>query len=191
MESFGRSPLAFLRKTLLILISLLVHTPTTRISCVETDLTLYRVYVSERRTGLLQTDPCGLQLFHLLSHTDGSGGASLLVDGFYVAATLKAHHPELYTLLSTIPIPAHAAGDEETIYQASPKSGYPVLNHDPVTKELYQVRWNNDDRSVMDHLGPDIVEKWYGKSGSGLLTPCVLTGALAVGMKRSGLGTGY
>jgi trimethyllysine dioxygenase len=74
---------------------------------------------------------------------------------------LKAHHPESYSLLSNIPVPAHAAGDDEAIYQASPKSGYPVLNHDPVTKELYQVRWNNDDRSVMDHLDPEIVEKWY------------------------------
>ena len=117
--------------------------------------------MSERRIGSLQTDPCGLQLFHLLSHTDGSGGTTLLIDEFYVATSLKAHHPELHALLSTIPIPAHAAGGEETIYQASPKSGYPVLSHDRVTKELSQVRWNNDDRSVMDRLYPEIVEKWY------------------------------
>lgn len=107
------------------------------------------------------TDPCGLQLFHLLSHTGGEGGTTLLVDGFYVAATLRDLHPELYSLLSTIPIPAHAAEDNVGIYQATPKSGYPVLSHDPVTKELYQVRWNNDDRSVMDHLDPGLVEKWY------------------------------
>jgi trimethyllysine dioxygenase len=111
-------------------------------------------------SGYIQTDPSGLQLFHILSHTGGSGGATLLVDGFYVAETLKARHPDLYPLLSNITIPAHAAGDEGTLYQASPKSGYPVLNHDPVTKELHQVRWNNDDRSVMDHLDPEVVEKW-------------------------------
>jgi len=112
----------------------------------------------------LQTDPSGLQLFHLLSHTDGSGGATLLVDGFYVASILKDLHPELYSLLATIPIPAHAAGDETTIYQPSPKSGYPALNHDPVTRELYQVRWNNDDRSVMDRMDPKIVDEWCGGS---------------------------
>jgi len=110
----------------------------------------------------IQTDPSGLQLFHLLSHTDGLGGATLLVDGFYVASILKDLHPELYSILSTIPIPAHAAGDETAIYQPSPKSGYPVLNHDPATRELYQVRWNNDDRSVMDRLDPKIVEEWSG-----------------------------
>lgn len=29
------------------------------------------------------------------------------------------------------------------------------------SKELVQVRWNNDDRSVMSHLEPGVVEKWY------------------------------
>ena len=109
---------------------------------------------------MFQTDPSGLQLLHVLSHTGGAGGKSLLVDGFYVASTLRERHPELYTLLSTVPIPAHAAGDEGAIYQASPKFGYPTLGHDPMTKELYQVRWNNNDRSVMDHLDPEIVERW-------------------------------
>jgi len=79
---------------------------------------------------------------------------------------LKDLHPGLYSLLSTVPIPAHAAGDETAIYQASPKSGYPVLNHDPATGELYQVRWNNDDRSVMDRLDPKVVEEWCGGDDS-------------------------
>ncbi|KAH0832977.1 hypothetical protein J3R83DRAFT_11955 [Lanmaoa asiatica] len=47
------------------------------------------------------TDPCGLQLFHLLSHTEGSGGATLLVDGFYVASLLKELHPERIRALIT------------------------------------------------------------------------------------------
>ncbi|KAF9000634.1 hypothetical protein BDQ17DRAFT_1359265 [Cyathus striatus] len=91
---------------------------------------------------------CGLQLFHLLSHTDGSGGATLLVDGFYVASILNELNPEAYELLSKIPIPAHAAGELSALYRPSPPSGYPV-------------RWNNDDRSVMNHLDGDVVEKWY------------------------------
>jgi len=70
-------------------------------------------------------------------------------------------HPEAYHLLSHIPVPAHAAGEESALYTPSPQSGYPVLGHDPVTGELMQVRWNNDDRSVMNHLQPDLVEKWY------------------------------
>ncbi|KAF9484366.1 Trimethyllysine dioxygenase [Pholiota conissans] len=107
------------------------------------------------------TDPCGLQLFHLLSHTDGTGGATLLVDGFYAASIMKELHPEAYELLSKVPVPAHAAGELTSLYRPSPSSGYPTLGHDPITGEITQVRWNNDDRSVMNHLAPELVEKWY------------------------------
>ncbi|EAU85593.1 mitochondrial protein [Coprinopsis cinerea okayama7 len=107
------------------------------------------------------TDPCGLQLFHLLSHTEGTGGSTLLVDGFYVASILKELNPSAYRLLSTIPVPAHAAGEPDCLYRPSPFVGYPTLGHDPWTKELVQVRWNNDDRSVMSHLEPSLVEEWY------------------------------
>lgn len=107
------------------------------------------------------TDPAGLQLFHLLSHTGGTGGATLLVDGFYVASILKELYPEYYSILSRVPVPAHAAGEASSIYRPSPPSGYPILGLDPHTNELVQVRWNNDDRSVMNYLEPDLVEKWY------------------------------
>ncbi|KAK7032882.1 hypothetical protein R3P38DRAFT_2919481 [Favolaschia claudopus] len=107
------------------------------------------------------TDPCGLQLFHLLSHTEGSGGSTLLVDGFYVASILKELHPDAYNVLARTPVPAHAAGETSALYQPFPSSGYPVLSHDPVTGELIQVRWNNDDRSVMNNLNSHQVEEWY------------------------------
>ncbi|KAF7312126.1 hypothetical protein MIND_00225000 [Mycena indigotica] len=107
------------------------------------------------------TDPCGLQLFHLLSHTEGSGGSTLLVDGFYVASILKELHPDAYNVLSSTPVPAHAAGELSALYRPSPPGGYPVLSHDPVTGDLSQVRWNNDDRSVMNHLSPQQLEDWY------------------------------
>ncbi|KAF9020975.1 Trimethyllysine dioxygenase [Hymenopellis radicata] len=107
------------------------------------------------------TDPCGLQLFHLLQHTEGTGGATLLVDGFYVASILKELYPDAYSLLSRVPVPAHAAGEDTSLYRAAPFSGYPVLTHDSFTNELTQVRWNNDDRSVMSHLDPLLVEDWY------------------------------
>lgn len=109
---------------------------------------------------VFQTDPCGLQLFHLLEHTGGTGGATLLVDGFYAASILRELDPEAYCLLSEIPIPAHAAGEPTSFYRPTPASGYPVLGHDNLTRDLTQVRWNNDDRSVMSHLQAGSVEKW-------------------------------
>ena len=94
------------------------------------------------------TDPVGLQMFHILSHTDGSGGESLLVDGFYAAEVLRKEDPGAYRLLSETLIPAHASGNEGISIQPSAPS--PVLKHHPVTKQLMQVRWNNDDRATMD-----------------------------------------
>jgi trimethyllysine dioxygenase len=109
-----------------------------------------------------------LQLFHLLSHTNGTGGSTLLVDGFYVASLLSTLEPEVYALLSQVPVPAHSAGASSEslpslsyLYQPKPKLGYPILNHDKTTGELTQVRYNNDDRSVMRHLEPSLVEPWY------------------------------
>ena len=104
------------------------------------------------------TDPCGLQMFHLLSHTDGEGGASLLVDGFKAAATLKLEAPDAYEILSTSAVPAHASGNEGISIQ--PVRVFPVLNHDPETGRLIQVRWNNDDRGTLRGDQAKIGE-WY------------------------------
>ncbi|KAH8100127.1 mitochondrial protein [Cristinia sonorae] len=105
------------------------------------------------------TDPCGLQLFHLLSHTDGSGGSTLLVDGFYVASLLKELHPTAYEILTRVGIPSHAAGEVDSIYTPTPQGTYPILRE--INGEVIQVRWNNDDRSVMNNLAPAELEEWY------------------------------
>ncbi|KAI0749862.1 mitochondrial protein [Daedaleopsis nitida] len=104
------------------------------------------------------TDPCGLQLFHLLEHTGGTGGATLLVDGFYVASILKELHPDAYELLSTISVPTHAAGEAGALFTPNTRNT-PILKHE--AGSLVQVRWNNDDRSVLRDLQPDQVEPWY------------------------------
>jgi trimethyllysine dioxygenase len=100
-----------------------------------------------------QTDPCGVQLFHLLEHTGGTGGVSLLVDGFYVASILRDLHPDTYRLLSTVPIPSHAAGESGILYRAA----HTPLEHEHEQvddgngngRSLRAVRWNNDDRSAL------------------------------------------
>ncbi|KAI9815346.1 MAG: hypothetical protein M1827_002827 [Pycnora praestabilis] len=106
------------------------------------------------------TDPCGLQLFHLLSHTDGAGGASLLVDGFAAAAALRKQDPQAYVTLSKPLVPTHASGNEGmNIRPARPSA---VFTHEFGTKKLLQVRWNNDDRDVMDRWeGINAMDKWY------------------------------
>ncbi|KAL6704334.1 hypothetical protein ACN47E_008290 [Coniothyrium glycines] len=104
------------------------------------------------------SDPAGLQAFHLLSHTDGSGGASLLVDGFHVARELHRTDPAAYNILATVNVHAHASGNEGISIQ--PYRSFPVLEHDTATGDLLRVRWNSSDRAAIE-LPIEDTEKWY------------------------------
>ncbi|KAG8712986.1 hypothetical protein FRC08_013828 [Ceratobasidium sp. 394] len=103
------------------------------------------------------SDPCGLQLFHLLSH-EGTGGHTLLVDGFYAASFMRKKYPSHYNLLTQVKINAHAAGDADTLY--IPNEPFSILKTD-ASGRLIQVRYNNDDRSVLTHIDPVLVDDWY------------------------------
>ncbi|CAG8735017.1 9349_t:CDS:2, partial [Funneliformis mosseae] len=105
------------------------------------------------------TDPSGLQMFHLIEF-QGKGGSSLLIDGFSIARKLKMKYPEAYKVLSTIRIPTHSAGDSKVLIQPTPLA-YPILNHNPLTNELYQIRYNNDDRSTLNQLTSEEIESFY------------------------------
>lgn len=100
------------------------------------------------------TDPAGLQIFHLLSH-EGSGGESLLVDGFDAARALTKAS---YDTLARLAVPAHASGSRGQMLR--PAEG-PVLRHDSMGR-LIQVRWNNEDRGVLGQgWTSEDVEEWY------------------------------
>ncbi|KAI9746670.1 MAG: hypothetical protein M1818_000384 [Claussenomyces sp. TS43310] len=114
------------------------------------------------------TDPAGLQMFHLLSHTAGEGGQSLLVDGFKCANTLKGLHPEAYELLKTVPVQWHASGNEGIVI--TPTRKFPVFNHNIEKSaqpgyDLGQIRWNNDDRAALPLWNYQDtnhgIQKWY------------------------------
>ncbi|CAE6340966.1 unnamed protein product [Rhizoctonia solani] len=102
------------------------------------------------------SDPCGLQLFHLLSH-EGTGGQTLLVDGFYAAAKLREKYPSHYELLTEVKISAHAAGDADSLY--IPNEPFSILKKGP-NGELMGVRYNNDDRSALKYIDPVLVDDW-------------------------------
>jgi trimethyllysine dioxygenase len=98
-------------------------------------------------------------MFHLIEF-NGKGGTSLLVDGFRAARRLKMTFPEAHKILSTLRIPTHSAGDPNVLIEPTP-SAYPILNYSPLTNELYQIRYNNDDRSTLSHLSSNEVEAFY------------------------------
>ena len=104
------------------------------------------------------SDPAGLQTFHLLSHTRGEGGATLLVDGFRAADILRQESYSSFDVLTTRKIMAHASGNDGI--SITPTRHFPVLSrHEPnpnkpdwLTRKndtVMQVRWNNDDRAAL------------------------------------------
>ncbi|KAJ8663886.1 trimethyllysine dioxygenase [Lichtheimia ornata] len=104
------------------------------------------------------TEPAGMQMFHKLEF-QGKGGDSLFVDGFHIAHQLKTENPEAYRTLASTLVPTHSAGDENVLIVPTPRA-YPILNHGPDGR-LYQVRYNNDDRSTLDHLSSTQLEAFY------------------------------
>ncbi|KAK2750950.1 hypothetical protein FQN57_000025 [Myotisia sp. PD_48] len=105
------------------------------------------------------TEPAGLQMFHILHHTQGKGGETLLVDGFAAARTLLAEDPEAYKVLSEVKLSSHSSGNEDVCIR--PAHSFSVLNHLPDSPELYQVRWNNDDRAPGHGDSIETINRWY------------------------------
>ncbi|KAM3077327.1 hypothetical protein ACMFMG_006677 [Clarireedia jacksonii] len=98
------------------------------------------------------TDPAGLQMFHLLSHEDGTGGETLLVDGFGAVHNLPKKD---YDVLARYNISWHASGNDGI--NIIPSRNFPVItNSGPMFPPL-QIRWNNADRRAVE---PSIFEPW-------------------------------
>ena len=104
------------------------------------------------------TDPAGLQIFHLLSHT-GTGGTTLLVDAFYAASILSTLYPTSYSTLSRLRVPFHVSGTPGTILR--PVINQPILRHNE-NGQLVQIRWNNEDRGILgSRWRSEDVRSWY------------------------------
>ncbi|KAG7515676.1 trimethyllysine dioxygenase, mitochondrial [Solea senegalensis] len=104
-------------------------------------------------------EPCGIQVFHCLKH-EGTGGRTLLVDGFSAAEKLRQQSPENFELLTHVPI-RHEYIEKSEEHRNHMESAGPVLNIYPWNKELYLIRYNNYDRSVINTVPHDMVKKWY------------------------------
>jgi len=130
------------------------------------------------------TTNCGLQMFHLLSHDEGTGGESVFVDGYAAAAYLRGRKPSLFNCLNRQKILCHASGNTEVgelENSAITSKGSAVLcggksrNIDVFEKMVsrrmakvsdskpvpVQVRWNNDDRDAQTWPSLNAIERWY------------------------------
>ncbi|KAB0344326.1 hypothetical protein FD754_021252 [Muntiacus muntjak] len=104
-------------------------------------------------------EPCGIQVFHCLKH-EGTGGRTLLVDGFYAAEQVLQKAPEEFELLSKVPLKYEYIENVGECQNHMIGVG-PVLNIYPWNKELYMIRYNNYDRAVINTIPYDVVHRWY------------------------------
>ncbi|XP_074061020.1 trimethyllysine dioxygenase, mitochondrial isoform X2 [Macrotis lagotis] len=104
-------------------------------------------------------EPCGIQVFHCLKH-EGTGGRTLLVDGFYAAERVLERAPADFDLLSKVPLKHEYIENVGECHNHMIGVG-PVLNIYPWNKELYLIRYNNYDRAVINTVPYDVVHRWY------------------------------
>uniref|UniRef100_A0A1A8HE06 Trimethyllysine dioxygenase, mitochondrial n=1 Tax=Nothobranchius korthausae TaxID=1143690 RepID=A0A1A8HE06_9TELE len=104
-------------------------------------------------------EPSGIQVFHCLKH-EGTGGRTLLVDGFYAAEKLRQRSPESFDLLCRVPI-SHEYVENTESHRNHITGVGPILSVYPWNNELFLIRYNNYDRAVINTVPHDTVKRWY------------------------------
>ncbi|AWP00345.1 putative trimethyllysine dioxygenase mitochondrial [Scophthalmus maximus] len=145
-------------------VSLIRETTYGRMWCFTSDFsrgdTAYSQLALDRHTdtSYLQ-EPCGIQVFHCLKH-EGTGGKTLLVDGFHAAEKLRQQSRENFELLAHVPI-RHEYIENSDNHRNHMNGIGPVLDVYPWNNEVYLIRYNNYDRSVINTVPHDVVQRWY------------------------------
>jgi len=102
-------------------------------------------------------EPAGIQAMHCTQH-HGSGGMSLLVDGFWAAKILFEEDPEAFKILTSTEVPF----EYNSQYHCTRVHG-PLIELDPFTQELTKLRYNNSriGAFVNMNLTFEEMEKFY------------------------------
>ncbi|XP_071502767.1 gamma-butyrobetaine dioxygenase-like [Diadema antillarum] len=101
------------------------------------------------------TQPRGFQLFHCIQQVSGSGGDSLLVDGFKAAEDLRSTSPEAFKILTSVPWE----------YKLAFENNYHVARHNSISIDesgsVYKIVVNDICRTSMLRMAASDVHKAY------------------------------
>jgi len=81
-----------------------------------------------------------LQFFRFIEH-DGVGGESMFVDGFQIASQIQEEDPDVMNFLTKRPFQFQYLEDGVMLF-----SHKCLLRLDPITGQIQQFSFNNDDR---------------------------------------------
>lgn len=100
-------------------------------------------------------DAAGLQVFHCTQH-NGTGGETLLVDGFKAINDLKIKNASSYQRLCETPIPAQYLEEGQNHEYCAP-----IIKPNLITGKPEQIRFNVYDRSCLNTLPIDKIGQFY------------------------------
>lgn len=122
---------------------------------VSSDIAYGNLHIAAHTDNSSQSEPSGLICFHNTIHT-GTGGESLLMDGFNIVENLRKNHPDTLNRLSTVNMKQQYVKDGQIhLYTA------PIIGLDPVSGLPEIIRFNLYDRSPMAALPQTEMGQYY------------------------------
>ena len=101
------------------------------------------------------TDPTGLQMLHCVGH-DGTGGMSLLVDGFHAAEKLRQENRQAFQLLTSTVVPFEYISENLHL-----QAHGPVIELHPFKGNISRIRYNTYDLAPLTVLKYEDIPKFY------------------------------
>ena len=114
-------------------------------------------FLAPHTDGTYSHDAPGLQMF-CCTDRSGSGGESIIVDGFAIADQIRSDWPDLFEVLTTVDVPAHYLEPGVELRAARPPIRLDAAGN------VAQVSLNNYDRSPM-LLPPAEMDRFYEAYG--------------------------
>lgn len=112
-------------------------------------------YLGPHNDNTYFNDASGLQILHCIMQ-QCSGGENFLIDGFQVVDKIKNSHPETFERLTKTMVPAEYV--EKNCHH---KYTAPIINLDPITKEVVQIRFNLYDRAPLNTFPAAKIRQFY------------------------------
>ncbi|KAG4069635.1 hypothetical protein HA402_014658 [Bradysia odoriphaga] len=122
---------------------------------VSSDIAYGNLHIAAHTDNSSQSEPSGLICFHNTIHT-GTGGESLLMDGFNIVENLRKNHPDTLKRLSTVNMKQQYVKDGQMHFHTAP-----IIGLDPISGLPEIIRFNLYDRSPMSALPQSEMGQYY------------------------------
>ncbi|XP_062549842.1 uncharacterized protein LOC134214500 [Armigeres subalbatus] len=121
----------------------------------HSDTAYTKDYLGPHTDNTYFSDAAGLQILHCIQFK-GTGGQTLLIDGFKAAEQLRLKKPEVFERLCNYPITAEylEEGKHHT-YCA------PIIKRNIITGKVEQLRFNIYDRAIMKTIPQEQIPQFY------------------------------